>query len=95
MEMMKKQSWKLFSSILFWCILILIALLIPPAPKEPEGLPSETWSYYGNGAPPITQVSKYRIEILMFLIAFSIVFEIVFFFYEKKKEKNKERTMKF
>jgi hypothetical protein len=82
----RKLFWRLIAPVVFWGVLILLLFfLLPPVPKEPEGLPPQTWSYYGSQAPPQTQLLKYRNELLMLIVSCAIVSEFVAFYFKKGK----------
>ena len=84
---MKRLVWRLIAPVVFWGVLILLLLLLlPPIPKEPEGLPPESWSYYGRQAPIQVQLLKYRNELLVLIILCAVVSELVVYYLEKRKQ---------
>jgi hypothetical protein len=78
--------WRIIVPLLFWGSIAGVILLLPPVPQEPENLPPETWSYYGNQAPLANQILKYRNEILFVILICAVVTEFVFYFYERRKK---------
>lgn len=86
MGIKKENYWYFVTPLLFWGIIALILLLLPPVPQEPEGLPLEAWSYYGRQAPLGNQVLKYRNELLFIILICAVVSEVVFFFLEHRKK---------
>lgn len=84
---MKRLVWRLIAPVVFWGVLILLLLLLlPSVPNEPEGLPPESWSYYGSQAPIQAQLLKYRNELLVLIVLCAVVSELVVYYLEKRKQ---------
>ena len=86
MKQKKSSPGRLLLPLLFWAGVALVILVLPPVPHEPEGLPPETWSYYGSQAPLGSHVLQYRNELLCIVLICAIISELLFFILEKRTE---------
>ncbi len=86
MEKKKKIAFYLVLSLIVWSV-VAIVVIQNPLPKEPDNLPSETWSYYQGRSPLEVFLIKNRDAILFVLFLCTVLPDIIILTKELKKQK--------